>query len=184
VREVRPQGSAAVPSDAIDDGTVVRGPAAPPAREAEAGEPDGIAVPSRRGRAVVVAITAAASVALVAAVGAAVALGGSIGGPGGAEPATTDAPSEDAVIAARVPAPEVGDGVARADGTVVFPVSHDDAEEGDRYRWRRADGSGATDVAAGPEIVVAGVSAGSTVCIEVQVQRGSKTSEPVTGCSR
>ena len=184
VREVMPQGSPVVPSDAIDDGTVIRGRAAAAAApEPTAEEPDGDTAPSRRRRAVVVAITAAASVAVVAAVGAAVVLGGSIGGPDGAEPAPTDASSEDAIIAARVPAPEVGASEARADGTVVFTVSHDDAEEGDRYRWRRADGSGATAVAAGPEIVVDGVAAGATVCIEVQVQRGSKTSEPVTGCT-
>ena len=184
VREVMPQGSPVVPSDAIDDGTVIRGRAAAAAApEPTAEELDGDTAPSRRRRAVVVAITAAASVALVAAVGAAVVLGGSIGGPDGSEPAPTDASSEDAIIAARVPAPEVGASEARADGTVVFTVSHDDAEEGDRYRWRRADGSGATAVAAGPEIVVDGVAAGATVCIEVQVQRGSKTSEPVTGCT-
>ena len=67
--------------------------------------------------------------------------------------------------------------------SVSFPVSHPSAEDGDRYRWHRADGSGSTEVAEGPAIVVAGVSSGERVCIEVQVQRGSKTSEPVTGCT-
>jgi hypothetical protein len=138
---------------------------------------------SPRRRALVVGIAVAASAVLVAAIGAAAVLGGAIGGPEGADPVSTGTPSEDAVVAARVPVPEVGAGVPAADGTVVFPVSHDGAEEGDRYRWQRADGSGSTAVASGPEIVVDGVPAGATVCIDVQVQRGSKTSEPVTGCT-
>ena len=87
-------------------------------------------------------------------------------------------------MAATVPTPEVEDGVRSADGTAVtFPVSHTAAEAGDRYRWQRADGSGSTEVVDGSEIVVAGVAASERVCIEVQVQRGSKTSEPVTGCT-
>ena len=62
-------------------------------------------------------------------------------------------------------------------------MSHADAQEGDRYRWQRADGSGSTEVSDGPAIVVAGVAASERVCIDVQVQRGSKTSETVTGCT-
>ena len=80
--------------------------------------------------------------------------------------------------------PVVESGVRSADGTsVTFPVSHSEAEDGDRYRWQRADGSGTTEVAEGPAIVVPGVAAGERVCIDVQVQRGSKTSEPQTGCT-
>lgn len=183
VREVSAQPSVAPPTAAVDDGTVLRGGASASLRDGAERAATQPGAPSRRRRAVVIVITAVASAALLVAVGAAAVLGGSIGGPGGGEPAATDAPPEDAVIAARVPAPEVGDGEPGAGGTVVFPVSHDDAEEGDRYRWRRADGSGSTAVASGPAIVVEGVAAGSTVCIEVQVQRGSKTSEPVTGCT-
>ncbi|KRE28545.1 serine/threonine-protein kinase [Agromyces sp. Soil535] len=124
----------------------------------------------------------AAGVVVVGAIGIAVALSGTMQqGP----PDPTTAPSaEDAILAATVPAPVVEPGIRSSDGaSVTFPVSHADPEDGDRYRWHRADGSGSTEVADGPTIVVADVGAGQRVCIEVQVQRGSKTSEPVTECT-
>lgn len=187
VREVRAQAApSAAPSAPVDDGTVIRGavgPVAAPVLDVPDAAVEPAASRSPRRRALVVGIAVAASAVLVAAIGGAAVLGGAIGGPEGADPVSTGTPSEDAVVAARVPVPEVGAGTPAADGTVVFPVSHDGAEEGDRYRWQRADGSGSTAVASGPQIVVDGVPAGATVCIEVQVQRGSKTSEPVTGCT-
>ncbi|MDR6907648.1 serine/threonine protein kinase/predicted RNA-binding protein with TRAM domain [Agromyces sp. 3263] len=123
-----------------------------------------------------------AAIVVVVVIGIAVALSGTLEQPSADR---TAAPSgEDAILAATVPAPVVQPGVTSADGaSVSFAVSHDDAEEGDRYRWRRADGSGAIAVADGPTIIVDGVTAGERVCIEVQVQRGSKTSEPVTECT-
>lgn len=207
VREVHAQAPATgLPgpgSDLVDDGTVLRGassaarrssgvldvpgrviaPAAEPAVDpAEPSEEDLDRAGARRRRVIAVAIGAAASVAIVAAAGAAIVLGGSLGGDGDAEPASP-ATAEDAVVAATVPVPEVATGEPVGDGRIVFAVRHDDREEGDRYRWRNADGSGRTAVADGSEIVVEGVGDGRTVCIEVQVQRGSKTSEPVTECS-
>ena len=136
---------------------------------------------SRSRAGAIVAIAAGAVV--VAAIGIAVALSGTLDQRA---PDPTRAPSaEDAIVAATVPAPVVEPGTRSADGTAVtFPVSHADAEDGDRYRWQRADGSGSTEVTDGSPIVVAGVQASERVCIEVQVQRGSKTSEAVTGCSR
>ncbi|MCK8610190.1 serine/threonine-protein kinase [Agromyces sp. C10] len=200
VREVRAQApEPAAPSDLVDDGTVLRG-ASPAARRAEPagharveaaeqGGADAVAAdvdPAppgvRRRRVVAATIGAAASVVVVAAVGAAIALGGSLGSPAegvDAGPGT----GEDAVVAATVPTPEVDPGEPAGDGRVVFGVRHDGAEEGDRYRWRNVDGTGGTAIADGPEIVVDGVADGRPVCIEVQVQRGSKTSEPVTGCT-
>lgn len=205
VREVHAQvpasGLPGPGSDLVDDGTVLRGassasrrigvldvpgrviaPAAEPAIDpAEPSDDDEDRSGARRRRAFTVAIGAAASVAVVAAVGAALVLGGSLAAPGEADPAGRGS-AEDAVVAATVPAPEVAPGEPAGDGRIVFAVRHDDPEEGDRYRWRNADGSGTTAVAEGPEIVVE-VARGRTVCIEVQVQRGSKTSEPVTECS-
>lgn len=204
VREVRAQDAPAPgpASDVVDDGTVLRGASGAARRSGDAaGGPARVAAPTaepvvdptrpgeadpdraegRRRRVLAIAIGAAASVAIVAAAGAAIVLGGALG-PGDADPATPVA-VEDAVIAATVPAPELEPGEPAGDGRVVFEVRHDDPEEGDRYRWRTVDGSGSTAIADGPEIVVEGVAAGRTVCIEVQVQRGSKTSEPVTGCS-
>jgi serine/threonine protein kinase len=124
----------------------------------------------------------AASVVVLVVVGIAVAVSGTLQ-QGAADPTT--APSgEDAIIAATVPMPAVEAGVRSPDGTsVTFPVSHAAAEDGDRYRWQRADGSGSVEVAEGPAIVIPGVAAGERVCIDVQVQRGSKTSETATGCT-
>lgn len=148
---------------------------------AEADVAETRAAPPRRSR-VGAIIGIVAGLVVVAAIGIAVALSGTLQQ---GTPDPTAAPSdEDAILAATVPAPVVEDGVRSADGaSVAFPVSHPSAEDGDRYRWQRADGSGSTEVADGPAIVVAGVSTGERVCIEVQVQRGSKTSEPVTGCT-
>jgi serine/threonine protein kinase len=207
MREVRaqdrvPRGPGPV-SDLVDDGTVLRGassasrrggaaldvpgrviaPAASPAVDpAESAEDDEDRAGARRRRVIAVAIGAAASVAVVAAAGAAIVLGGQLGSRDDVAPGSQPT-AEDAVIAATVPVPEVGIGERTGDGRVVFAVRHDDPEEGDRYRWRNADGSGGTSVADGPEIVIEGVGDGRTVCIEVQVQRGSKTSEPVTECT-
>ncbi|MGR0219447.1 protein kinase domain-containing protein [Agromyces sp. ZXT2-6] len=190
-------------SDLVDDGTVLRGassasrragatvdvpgrviaPAAAPVLDPVPSVDEEVAraVAGRR-RAITIAIGAAASVAVAAAAGAAIVLGGSLGAPDDADP-ETPVTAEDAVVAATVPAPEVEPGEPAGDGRVVFVVRHDDPEDGDRYRWRNADGSGRTAVADGPEILVDGVGDGRTVCIEVQVQRGSKTSEPVTECT-
>jgi hypothetical protein len=202
---------AAAPAEPIDDGTVVRtragsagiaaspaeapdativrprrvasASAAPPALtppQAEgAREADDHTAPRRSRLGLIVGVAAALVVAAV--IGVTIAMSGSVAPPA-AETGPTS-PGEDAVIAATVPAPTVEPGVTSADGTsVAFGVSHDDAEDGDRYRWKRADGSGQTEVTEGPTITVAGSAAGA-VCIDVQVQRGSKTSEPVRGCS-
>ena len=171
---VRPGGGAAEP---VVDVTQVRPRAA---ADAASDTSAGDAAPKRSRVGTIVAV--AAGLVVVAAVGVAVALAGTLQ-PGAASPTT--APSgQDAVIAATVPAPVVEAGVRSDDGaSVSFPVSHPGAEDGDRYRWQRADGSGSVEVAEGPSIVVAGVGAAERVCIEVQVQRGSKTSEPVTGCT-
>jgi hypothetical protein len=195
-----------------DEGTVVRPVAGPSRRDAggspaPAGEPPlapvdqtvmrvpsgasvGLATQATSGtraphggrRVAGIVVGAAAALVVVIAVGLALAFGGTVGDPA-AEP-SAPASDQDAVVAATVPAPEIAPAVRSADGaSVVFTVSHEAAQEGDRYRWRPADGSGELAVASGPEIVVANVAAGQRVCIEVQVQRGSKTSEPVTGCS-
>ncbi len=172
---VRPARNASAPVDA----TQVRPRGAAPAAS-DTGTGTRAAAPKRSRAGTIVGI--AAGVVVVAAIGIAVALSGTLQ-QGPADP--TAAPGDqDAILAATVPAPVVEAGERSADGvSVSFPVSHPSAEDGDRYRWHRADGSGSTEVAEGPAIVVAGVSSGERVCIEVQVQRGSKTSEPVTGCT-
>ena len=167
-----------VPAGRAPDGSGPMGP--PPSGAGAAGGARPGSAPKRSRIGVIVG--AAAAVVVVAAIGIAVALSGTLQQD---QPDPTAAPSgEDAIVAATVPAPQVDVGIRSADGsTVSFAVSHATAEDGDRYRWQRADGSGSTEVADGPTIVVAGVGAGERVCIEVQVQRGSKTSEPATGCT-
>lgn len=152
---------------------------AQPAREASGAEA-GRSRPKRSRVASVVGI--AAGVVVVGAIGVAIALSGTL--QQGAPDPTTAPVSEDAILEATVPTPDVEPGVPAGDGSgISFAVSHENAEEGDRYRWQRADGSGATEVADGPTILVDGVGAGDRVCIDVQVQRGSKTSETTTGCT-
>ena len=124
----------------------------------------------------------AAAIVVAVVIGIAVALSGTLQQQAASPTAVPS--DEDAIVAATVPVPQVQPGVPSADGAgVSFAVSHENPEEGDRYRWQRADGSGGLSVSEGPTIVVDGVAAGERVCIEVQVQRGSKTSEPVTGCT-
>lgn len=205
----RPGDVASAPGRPVDDGTVVRARAGTVAAEGPAEVPDATVVRPRRSAPAASASTvaspdragargevdataprrsklgliigAAATLIVVAVVGVAIALSGSVT-PLEAETGPSS-PGEDAVIAATVPAPTVEPGVTGADGSsVAFAVSHDGAEVGDRYRWKRADGSGQTEVTEGSTITVAGAGAGG-VCIDVQVQRGSKTSEPVRGCS-
>ena len=206
----QPGDVASAPGAAVDDGTVVRTPAAAVTAGARAATtPDATVVrPRRRGpdpsvpgpataqtigaqgeveeteprrSKLGIIIGAAAALVIAVAVGVAIAMSGSIARTRGR--ARADLAGEDAVIAATVPAPTVEPGVTSADGaSVVFAVSHEGAEDGDRYRWKRADGSGQTEVTEGSTITVAAAGAGD-VCIDVQVQRGSKTSEPVRGCS-
>ena len=202
---------APAPAEPVDDGTVVRtragsaGIGAPPVEAPDAtvvrprragsvptappaiGPPQAAGVreagddPAPRRSKLGVIIGGAAALVVAAVVGLTIALSGSVAPP--ATEVGPTSPGEDAVIAATVPAPTVAPGVTSADGTsVAFVVSHDDSQDGDRYRWKRADGSGQTEVTESSTITVAGSAAGA-VCIDVQVQRGSKTSEPVRGCS-
>ncbi|QEO15694.1 protein kinase [Agromyces intestinalis] len=190
-----PQRVDAQPAAEVDERTVVR-PASGSAASAQPGVPPAFPAANeatvvrtktaplerpRRSRAgLVVGIVAGAVVVAAVVVGIVFSLGTPI--DGGTDP--TPAPGEDAVVAATVPAPHVEPGVLSADGTIAtFEVSHHDAAADDRYRWERADGSGGMQVSEGPEITVDGLAPGQTVCIDVSVQRGSKTSEEVRACT-
>lgn len=178
---VRPSGPAASAGSPVDVTQARPRPASRTGSDAVAGAVEPTSPRRSRSRAGTIVAVAAGTVVVVA-IGVAVALSGTLDQ---AAPDPTRAPSgEDAIVAATVPAPVVEPGTRSADGTAVtFPVSHAGAEDGDRYRWQRADGSGSTEVTEGSSIVVAGVATSERVCIEVQVQRGSKTSEAVTGCT-
>ncbi|MGI9823997.1 serine/threonine-protein kinase [Agromyces sp. Marseille-Q5079] len=174
----------------IDDGTVVRPAGTAPAvhrdRSGDATGPGAASAPAgsapaRRSKTgLVVAIVAA--VIVVGSIATAIAMSGSLPGPVADPPATTS--GEDAVAEVTVPMPTVAPGVPSADGTsVAFDVSVEGPEAGDLFRWERSDGSGSVQVAEASPIIVEGVAPGSTVCIDVQTQRGSKTSEPAKGCT-
>jgi len=177
-------GSASAP---VDDGTIVRPTGArADGRVATEALPDATSVteaeaPVRRSR-VGLVVGIAAAVVVAVAIAAAVALSGALPKPEAEAPVKSA--DQDAVADATVPAPEVQPGVPSADGTSVsFAVSLDEPEEGDRFRWKRSDGSGTVQVADASPIVVQGVTAGQTICIDVQTQRGSRTSEPITECT-
>lgn len=188
-----PQPIAAQP--VVDEHTIVR-PAGQPAAhlppptvphagadEQLPGQASVAQTPRTRSR-VGLVVGLAAGAVVVAAVGIAIALSGTLANPTTQSPSPSTGSTEDAVLAVQVPVPVVEPGVASADGSSVsFAVSHEDPEDGDRYRWQLADGSGGLELAEGPEIVVAPVAPGQAVCIDVQVQRGSKTSEIVRGCT-
>ncbi|WP_353810207.1 serine/threonine-protein kinase [Agromyces sp. SYSU T00194] len=177
-------GARQADSDAvIDDGTVLRGAtrAGTEAHDRTTDElPTRPAAAARR-RAGVGAWIAAASVLVVgASIAAAVLLGE------GLAPAGDDAApgsSGSAVAGVAVPAPEVTAEVV--DGDAVFTLANTDAVEGDRFRWAPADGSGAPAVLEPgvDRVVVASVVDGVTTCIDVQVQRGGRLSDPVRGCT-
>ncbi|MET4157793.1 serine/threonine-protein kinase [Agromyces sp. PvR057] len=182
-------GSASAP---VDDGTIVRPTRATRAssgsaavdetRAAAAGAAEPVAPAAVRRSKVGLVVGIAAGAVVAVAVAVAVALSGTLSEPEAETPASTA--SQDAVAEATVPAPEVGPGVPSADGTsVAFAVSLDAPEDGDRFRWVRSDGSGTVQLADASPIVVDGVAAGQKICIDVQTQRGSRTSEPVTGCT-
>ncbi|MEF3405368.1 serine/threonine-protein kinase [Agromyces sp. CCNWLW203] len=183
---VRAPGSVAAPSQPMlaPDSTIVRpipplgAPRSPVGVQAPA---PGASAPPRRSR-VGLVIGIVAGVVVVAMIGIAIAMSGTVGRPPAVE--TAKPGGENAVVAGAVPTPVVSTGVASADGSsVTFEVSHTDAEDGDKYRWTLSDGSGDPQVAVGPTIVVEGTSPGTRTCIDVQVQRGSKVSEPKMGCT-
>lgn len=176
-------GTSTSAADGVTDVTLVRTPRAVGADAARSSPsaPSASSAPRRR-PALGTVIGAVAGVVVLAAVGLVIALSGTLATPEPSAKPTTK--PDDAVVAATVPTPTIAPGVPGADGaSVVFEVSHEPAEGGDLYRWQRADGVGSTQVAEGPTITVTGATPGVPLCIDVQVQRGSKTSETQRGCS-
>ncbi|KRC63085.1 hypothetical protein ASE14_04705 [Agromyces sp. Root81] len=180
---VRPAGTAphhaAQPSP--PESTMLRpgGHSAIAAAPSASAPPTSVAAPRRSRLGLVIGIVA--GVVVAAAIGISIAMAGTVAQPPAVETAKPD--GGNAVVPQMVPAPVVSTGVASADGTVTFEISHSDAEDGDKYRWKLSDGSGDPQIATGGTIVVDGRSPGVSTCIDVQVQRGSKVSEPETGCT-
>jgi hypothetical protein len=100
-----------------------------------------------------------------------------------AETSRTPGAGGDAIVAASIPSPTIG-AVVPAETTLTFTVVNPDPQEGDEFLWKRFDRPGEQLRAiAGDQIVVDGYTAGATVCIDVSIKRGTKTSaDPLQEC--
>ena len=183
-RRFAPSADGGSVESAVEEGTVLRGEvrAGTEAHDRTTDElPQREEAPTRRRSGAAVWISVASVAVVGTAIVAAVLLGGGLGpnAPGADE---TGGESGSAVAGIAVPAPEVTAEVAG--GSATFTLVNPDAVEGDRFRWEPADGSGSPSVLdPGQDAVVVDAPAGTTVCIDVQVQRGSKLSDPTRGCT-
>ncbi|MGA0566343.1 protein kinase domain-containing protein [Rathayibacter sp. KR2-224] len=106
---------------------------------------------------------------------------------GGASPSTTDAPgSDDGQIAvSSVPDPTEASAVRSTDGTTVtFTWKNPKPKTGDSYQWQQEGTTQGPTQSDQPKAVVAGLTPGSSVCIDVAIVRGGRTSpNPLKACS-
>ena len=58
-----------------------------------------------------------------------------------------------------------------------------DPQEGDVYYWARAESPAQREVVREPEVTVTGVVPGSRVCVNVEVGRAGRTSQPLAICT-
>jgi serine/threonine protein kinase len=82
--------------------------------------------------------------------------------------------------------PVATDGVAApsADGsTVTFSWVNPDPQDGDVYYWARAESPASRQAVETPEATVDGVTPGSRVCINVEIGRAGRTSQPLVICT-
>jgi len=108
---------------------------------------------------------------------------------GGVPEAPTAASSQspgsggDAIVASAIPTPSIGAAVP-GEAVLTFTVVNPAPEEGDEFLWKRYDRPGdPLRAIAGDQIVVDNYVAGETVCIEVSIKRGTKTSaDPLQEC--
>jgi hypothetical protein len=163
----------------VPEETVVRRRAAP-----VAAEPETPATPVKAGNRnrLVLWGSIAAAVLIAGAVTAGIVLGG---GPTVPTAATSRAPGAggDAIVAASIPTPSIG-AIVPAETTLTFTVVNPDPQEGDEFLWKRFDRPGdPLRAIAGDQIVVDNYAAGQTVCIDVSIKRGTKTSaDPLQEC--
>jgi hypothetical protein len=130
----------------------------------------------------VVALTAVLSVLVLAVVALAIVLGGAIDRPE-AHPSPTSTGAS-AVNQDAVPVAIDGAATPSADGTAVtFTWAHPDPREGDVYYWARAESPASREALSEPELMLDGVVPGSRVCINVEIGREGRTSEPLVICT-
>ncbi|TFD92042.1 serine/threonine protein kinase [Cryobacterium lactosi] len=123
---------------------------------------------------------------LVGAVATAVVLTGADGSA--LTPTKSPAPADPggANVAAGVPAPVLDGTATSVDGTqVTFTVSNPSPEEGDVYRWARAENPAQPSLSTTADITVDGIVPGTTVCLDIYLQRADgKVSEANRACNR
>ncbi|WP_411698112.1 protein kinase domain-containing protein [Conyzicola sp.] len=176
-----PTAAGTYSSAPVQEETVVRRKAAPVVEAAP--EPVAPTTPADRPRPPWVLIGSIAAAVLIAgAVAAGIVLGGV---PTAPTAASSQAPGAggDAIVASAIPTPTIGAAVP-GETTLTFTMVNPAPVEGDEFVWKRYDRPGeqlraiATD-----QIVVDPYSPGETVCIEVSVKRGTKTSaDPLQQC--
>jgi len=124
----------------------------------------------------------AAAVVIAGAVTAGIVLGG-VPAPPTAATSPTPGSGGDAIVAASIPTPSIGS-IVPAETTLTFTVVNPDPQDGDEFLWKRFDRPGdQLRAITGDQIVVDGYTAGQTVCIDVSIKRGTKTSaDPLQEC--
>ncbi|POH61994.1 hypothetical protein C3B59_15645 [Cryobacterium zongtaii] len=194
-----PSGSA--PARSADAGTPASGTSSP-AREAtvvrprgsvRAQEPvsaaaaDDAPIENASGRRRLVMIgSIAAAVLLIGAVVAAVTLTGIDNSALTPTASPVPAKPDSVNSAAGVPAPVLEGTATSEDGSqVTFTVSNPSPSDGDVYRWARAETPNQPKLSTVADITVDGVVPGSTVCVDIYLQRtDGKISEANRACNR
>jgi hypothetical protein len=83
-----------------------------------------------------------------------------------------------------VPVATEGAAIPSSDGTAVaFTWVNPDPREGDVYYWARTESPSSREALHAPEVTVDGVVPGSRVCINVEIGRSGRTSEPLVICT-
>jgi hypothetical protein len=170
---ILPDAVAALPPTSVIAADPLPAPDAPP---------EAIAGGRSRGRLVgilvgLLSVLAIAAVALVIVV-----TGGRIDRPDDRpSPATTGGP---AVSTGVIESATDGVATPSADGTAVtFTWTNPDPQEGDVYYWARAETPAERQAVPQPEATVSGIVAGSRVCVNVEIGRSGRTSQPLVICT-
>ena len=172
----------------VKDSTVVRPRAPIVAAQTEAPDADDQTPPGDgpRRRPLLLIGSILAGALLVGAVVTAVVLTGTDGSALTPTKSPVAAEPGGANMAVGVPAPVLDGTETSVDGTqITFTVSNPSPQEGDVYRWARAETPAQPTLSKTADITVDGVVPGSTVCLDIYLQRADgKVSEANRACNR
>jgi hypothetical protein len=135
-----------------------------------------------RGRLVGILVGLLSGLAIAAVVLVVVITGGQIDRPEvGPSPAASGGP---AVGSGVIEGARDGAAMPSADGTAVtFTWVNPDPQPGDVYYWARAESPAERQAVQEPEATVSGVVPGSRVCVNVEIGRNGRTSQPLVICT-